>query len=143
MKSRIREGGGLLARYIKSLYAKRLARLSEHSYCAALLRGEYPYVAELFNALAASDTEMLGELGELLCSVGIDPVIDVRIRGQGCRSENIDRTIASELDRLRGDIDELERIHSITDEPRVCEAAEKMRLLISENIKIFERILQS
>ena len=144
MKSRIREGGGgLLSRYIKALYGKRIARLSEHAYCAMLLRGEYPYVAELFETLAASDMEMLGELGEVLCEMGIDPVMDARIRGRGRRGENIDRMITYELDKLKGDIDELERIHSITDEPRVCETAEKMRLIISENIKIFERILHS
>lgn len=141
-----RSGGsknGILTRYLKSLYDKKLARLAEHSYCAIILRGDYPYVAELFESLAVSDMASFRQLGETLRSLGVDPTSDVRIHTRGCWGENIDSIITSELNSQRGEIDAVERIHSLTDDPRVCDAAEKMRLEISENIKLFERILHS
>lgn len=140
MKSR---SSGILIRYLRSLYDKKFSLLAEHSYYATILQGEYPYVAEIFKSLVSRDMEGLSRLGGLLCTEGIDPAFDIRVHFRGCRGENIDRIITSELARLRREIDSVERIHALTDDPIICEAAEKMRMEISENIKVFERILHS
>ena len=128
---------GVLIRYLKSLYDKKLLLMAEHSTLSIMLRGEYPYISELFGALLASDLECFGELGELLRCLGADTAIDIRIRKQGYRGESIDKIVKSASEELRGEIDALERLHSLTDDPRVCEAAEKMRLEASEHSRIF------
>lgn len=134
---------GVLIRYLKSLYDKKLMLMAEHGTLSIMLRDDYPYISELFAALIARDLECFGELGELLRYLGADTAIDIRIRKQGYHGESIDKIVKSASEELRGEIDALERLHSLTDGPRVCEAAEKMRLEASENIKAFERILRS
>ena len=141
-----RSGGsknGVLARHLKWLCDQKISRSAEHSYCAIMLRGEYPYVADLFESLAASDMRGFRELGQMLRYLGVDPISDIRIHTRGRRGENIETIISCELDIQRQGIDALERIHSLTDDSRICEVAERMRLEISENIKALERLLYS
>lgn len=134
---------GIFIRYLKSLYDKKLAALAEHSCISAKLCGEYPYISELFEGLLESDLYSLGCLCKLLCALGVDSALDTRIRRRACRGDSIDAIVAAVLEELRGEIDALERIHSLTDDASICDTVEKMRLEISENIKVFERILQS
>lgn len=134
---------GILSRYLNSLYNKKLSILAEHSYCAIICRSEYPYVAEIFEAVVASDISHFKALGELLAYLGVDPGADIRIRPSRGRGEKIDRIIAAALDSQRREMGSVERIHSLTDDPRICEAADSMRAEMSEHIKIFERLLRS
>ena len=134
---------GILIRYLKSLYDKKLSLLAEHSYYAIICRSEYPYVAEIFEAVVASDISHFKALGELLSYLGVDPGADIRIRPRGGRGEKIDRIIAAALDSQRREMGSVERIHSLTDDPRICEAADSMRAQMSEHIKMFERLLRS
>ena len=133
----------VLSRYLKEIYDTRLASFARHRYLAIMLRGEYPYVADAFDMLAMSDAETFAELGALLTHLGTDPTLDVRVRLRGFGGGNIDRIISDELERLRGEVDDIVRIYSLTDAAETLEKVEKMRLETSENVRLFERMLLS
>ena len=144
MKTRQRDAqNSVLGRYVRSLYDKKLASFVEHSRYAIALRAQYPYLAELFGGLVASDVESFGELGELLAYLGAEPRFDIRINGGTYRSDEINRIISAELDALRRARGEIERIYSLTDDPKISELADKMRARVLENIRAFERLSTS
>lgn len=144
MKNRQRDTQNVtLIRYLKSLYDKMLAAFVEHSRYAAALRAEYPYVSELFDDLVESDVECCRCIGELLTYLGAESRFDIRINGGTYRSDEISRIISAELDGLRKARGEIERIYSLTDDPRICEWADKLRESTLENIRAFERMALS
>ena len=144
MKNRQRDTQNVtLIRYLKSLYDKMLAAFVEHSRYAAALRAEYPYVSELFDDLVESDVECCRCIGELLTYLGAESRFDIRINGGTYRSDEISRIISAELERLRKSRSGIERIYSLTDDPMVCDGADKMRESALENIRAFERMTLS
>ena len=144
MKNRQRDAqNSVIGRYVKSLYDKKLAAFVEHSRYAIALRTQYPYISELFEELVASDVDSFGELGELLAYLGAEPRFDIRINGGTYRSDEINRIIGAELEAQRRARGEIERIYSLTDDPKISEIVDKMRARVLENIRAFERISTS
>ena len=91
----------------------------------------------------ASDVDSFGELGELLAYLGAEPRFDIRINGGTYRSDEINRIIGAELEAQRRARGEIERIYSLTDDPKISEIVDKMRARVLENIRAFERISTS
>ena len=144
MKNRQRDTqNSVMTRYLRSLYDKKLAAFVEHSRYAIALRAEYPYVAQLFDELVAWDVESFGYIGEVLAYLGAESRFDIRINGGIYRSDEINRIISAELEELQKARGEIERIYSLSDDPKICEVADKMRVRTLENIRVFERVVLS
>ena len=133
----------LLLRHLRGLYNKQIATLAEHSCVCAITRGEYPYVSDMFEGFLKSDTETLLLISELLLHLGIAPALDVKMRQRIEATDHIDKLICAELERKRGEIDEILRIYSLTNTPEILEKVEQMRLNMSENLRALERMALS
>ena len=133
----------ILSRSLKNFYAKKIIAIAEHSHYSAMLRADYPYVSEIFASLSASDIEALGQLRELLAYLGCDVTFDVRMRSGVRGSGNVNGIIKAELDNLKQERGEIERICSLAEDPRTRDMAEQILPGMSENIRVFERMMLS
>lgn len=133
----------LIARYLKRIYEKKWASVSEHIYYSMILRGEYPYVSDMFKNTAESEAEILRGIVGLLAELGIDTAVDTRIHIASYRGEEINEIIKGEVDFLRRSIDDTEGICALTDDNRIRDEMEFARRTTAENVRAFERMMIS
>ena len=134
----------VIGRYIKKLYDKGIILISDHIYYSIILRGEYPYVAELFEGLAEQEAVAFRMLGEILVKLGIDPKPQLRARSGGVGNEcRIERIISYEAEELRKYLSEIERAEGLCRDKDIYAKLEEIQKMMNEKLAWFERMRQS
>ena len=131
-------------RNLKRIYEKTFLCISDYIYYAIILRGEYPFISDIFEACAVSECEVFRILDEMLGGVSEDRSLDIRARFDDKRGAvGIDKIIRLEAGAIREEIRECEYLSSFCKDKECRDILTRVIEMRGEMLERFERIMRS
>ena len=136
--------GDIFLRGVRGLYEREFKAISEYIYYSFILRGKYPYIADLFDSLAIAEIDALKTIGEILRDEGKDTSVDLRVRlGYSRGKERIDEIIKLELGRIKEGMRECERLLASSVNIDQSERISRAISVKAEALECLDRMLRS